>query len=1672
MATRYWVGGAGNWSSTTKWSASSGGASGASVPTSADDVVFDANSGGKFVATVDTPQTCASLAITPAAGAGVFTIALTATLTVIGNFTTTGTAGNNRILIRGNTYGIATNFICNGTYSISDCDFRDIYFIGVNAPLTGTRLGNLGGLRGITTSAPKTVYWTLAAGGNWSATAWGASSGAAASTDSHPLAQDTAIIENTGLNTLATITLDAAISYFGTLDMSSRSNGFTLAGTTAYTIYGNLTASSALTRTYTGVITFAGREKTQVFNPAGINFNQNIVVDVFGGTVELGSALTLLNATSDSLIVTNGTFDTKNYAMTLAVISSNNVNYRTIRLGSSAITLTSTNSTFNINTSGLTFDAGTSTITSTAAGGSGSATWTWSLPLYNFIITPGNLNITLNGNSTYNNFTLTLGSTAQTFVFGSINTFNNLTINPVTADVNYTISFGANQNITGTLSVPGTNPLRRTVLISNSTGVERFLNVATLSTTDTDFRDIVISGAAAGTTTSRCGDLGGNSGVTFGSRNCYWNLSGDQNWTANAWALSSGGTPNANAFPTASDIAIFDNTGSVGNVTMTSTYPIGSVDFSARTTAMNFTTSTNSPSIYGDWKWGAGVTSLAATGSLTFVKRGLQTFTSSNVITRSPVVISKLWSNVPHLLKIADDIILDSNKVLTLTSGMFEAGGSNVRVGGFSSTNTNTRTLDMGNAIWELTGVGTVWDLGTVTNLLFLKNKGNIYLSNISTSARTFNGGGLSYNKLILGGETGNSTTTITGNNQFIEITSNKNSPHTIALGTTAQTFGKWNISGTAANSVFLTGSGTGHIIAGESTSNVDYLSMGSIGFSATSQGEFFAGANSTGTAGAPVYRIARPSSNNRFWVSGTGNWSDTGRWSNVSGGANGFSVPYSIDNVTFDSSSNPTDYTVTFNTAARVKTLTVGRPASGNVTFAGSSNFIAHGNVMLSATNFINSFTGAIVLSGSSGPYYFTSNGAGIGSTVYVDGVGSDWYLNSSISTGSGLVITNGSFNFTTYNYTMNNAYAYGGLFFSNNSNDRTINFANSTVSFLSLYPCTYFTNNLNLTTIPGNSTISLNNTGWGYGGFTTGFYLGSYQSQNFNRLYYNSGGGTDGSALINGANIIFNTLEFVQPDRNLSITYPSNVTVTSNLLITPPNSWINIISQNHYLNTVWGGNLILANGVGYSYFHIRSNNSILGNIVCSAPASSPGYASLILYGNVEVKGNTIITGANSYDRWRLTSDRRGVRRTLTSNSIGWLDVDVFNINLSGNAFNSTGSRIGDGKNNFGINFPAPKTVYWNYNANRVWRDINWAATPGGAAAAANYPLIQDTANITNSSPGANAIITFDTETLIGNLDTSGRTTPLFIQTQAAAWASTHTGFANIYGNISLGSGMNFIRNDYPHFIVGNSVQTISGNANAFQTTLVIDGYPNSNVELVLLSNTRVEGPNVNLVSGNINLNGFNLSATTFSTNFNNPRVLKFGSNNTGKLTLSGNLDANFTSNLRVEGSGEISFTSANAKIFHAGSYNFSNIRINQSGLYPVTPGGNLTIFGSNISLGGIKSDQVKSGFGLANVNLYANVITFPNMWEGTGIWGANLFVTGSSTPVNIIFTGNGKATVPAIDNLILSNMRVFPLSNVWYGGKNSTNYGVLGWEFDNGYSIPAGNIGTAQGSFVYFLR
>ena len=81
MANRYWVGGTGTWntSSTTNWSSSSGGASGASVPTAADSVFFDQAT--TYTVTLTGALTCLSLTVS----AGTVTFTSTGTIAISGS---------------------------------------------------------------------------------------------------------------------------------------------------------------------------------------------------------------------------------------------------------------------------------------------------------------------------------------------------------------------------------------------------------------------------------------------------------------------------------------------------------------------------------------------------------------------------------------------------------------------------------------------------------------------------------------------------------------------------------------------------------------------------------------------------------------------------------------------------------------------------------------------------------------------------------------------------------------------------------------------------------------------------------------------------------------------------------------------------------------------------------------------------------------------------------------------------------------------------------------------------------------------------------------------------------------------------------------------------------------------------------------------------------------------------------------------------------------------------------------------------------------------------------------------------------------------------------------------------------------------------------------------------
>lgn len=189
MANRFWVGGTGTWNgtTTTQWSASSGGAGGVSVPTATDNVFFDTNSGGGTV-TLSASLPCNNLDTTGWMGvfASTFNILfsgnvnLGSNITNIGLFATgafTHTFTSNGFTINalgyngaGSTISLQDDIIVNGTNGIRLNSSGTIAFTTNNHNVT--TFAFLQNIAGATTNMGSSIFtlfgtatvWSLSAG--------------------------------------------------------------------------------------------------------------------------------------------------------------------------------------------------------------------------------------------------------------------------------------------------------------------------------------------------------------------------------------------------------------------------------------------------------------------------------------------------------------------------------------------------------------------------------------------------------------------------------------------------------------------------------------------------------------------------------------------------------------------------------------------------------------------------------------------------------------------------------------------------------------------------------------------------------------------------------------------------------------------------------------------------------------------------------------------------------------------------------------------------------------------------------------------------------------------------------------------------------------------------------------------------------------------------------------------------------------------------------------------------------------------------------------------------------------------------------------------------------------------------------------------------------------------
>jgi len=676
-------------------------------------------------------------------------------------------------------------------------------------------------------------YWILGTG-TWDSTSttnWSASSGGLGGA-SVPTASDNVFFDANSnvLATAFTVTMANTPRVCNDFTASGLDGAMTLAGSAiSLTVSGSLTFQATnFTATYGGTTTFNATTTGKTITNNGVAFAGRVTFNGVGGAWTLGSAL---NATSQIITVTNGTFDTSssgNYDVTAFRLSSSNSDIRTINLNASTVTLSGSGSAWDMATStNATINTGTSTIN-----------LSFSSPTF------------AGGGLTYYNvaFTSTTATTSTKSITGS-NTFNNLIVATVSSPSVNTITIDGNQTINGIFTISGANSVQRMAVVSTSLSLTRTLTCASIAAmSDVDFRDMTIAGAHGTLSGTRLGDAKGNTNITFGAaKTVYYGQTGSANWGATgsgSWSATSGGALDATQFPLAQDTAIFPAAtypASASTTTVNASYSVGTIDMSLRTSnTMTLATGTTNPFIYGNWINGTGIT-LSGTFGMTFAGRTAQTITSAGISFTQPITTNSPGGSVT----LQDALTQSSTAVNVLTNGTLDLNGKTLTVGTRFQTLLGTKNLTFngGTLVCPTASINSFYNANP-TNFTTTAGTGTGVISMTAATAKMFAGGGSTFNCTLNQGGAG--ALTITGSNTFSNITNTVQPASILFTAGTTSTFSSFSLSGTTGNLITI-GSVTAasHTLSKASgTVSSDYLSISRS--TAAGGASWYAGANST----------------------------------------------------------------------------------------------------------------------------------------------------------------------------------------------------------------------------------------------------------------------------------------------------------------------------------------------------------------------------------------------------------------------------------------------------------------------------------------------------------------------------------------------------------------------------------------------------------------------------------------------------------------------------------------------------------------------------------------------------------------------------------------------------------------------------------------------------------
>ena len=886
MANRYWVGGTGTWNttSTTNWSASSGGASGASVPTTADSVFFDQAS--TYTVTCTGALTCND--ITVSAGTVTFANGTSPTWTIAGSVSLVAGTVWSATGTKTFTATTAKTITTNGVTFNGNCTFN-----GVGGSWT------LGSALNISTYLITVTNGTFdtSSTGNYSVTASGISS-SNSNVRTINLNASTVTLSLTPITftTSTNLTFNAGTSQ---INVTSGLITFAGGGQTFYNV--SFTSTSLSTPSISGANTYNNLSitgRTVIgFGNLSISANQTI-----NGTLTLSAGTSAAYRT----MLASDTIGTQRTLTCAAISSVTDYDFRDINFaGAISLPVTGTRLGDCKGNSNITFGAAKTVYyrqTGSANwGATGSGSWSATsggaldatmFPLAQDTAVFPAATYPASGSTTTINADYNIGTIDM-----SLRTSNTMTLSSANVSIglygNWVNGTGVSFSTSTPTSTTVTFAGRSTQQITTAGRTFTYAFAINSPSGTVQIQDAFTNGASS-TVTLTAGTLdlqsytlstglfsssnGNTRSIAFGTGNITCTGTGTVWTTSTVTGLTTTGTQVVNV-TSAGSTAITVTTGTLSEANSISfnftggTYTLSVANLSSNSVRnLNFTgyagaasISSSGSVIYGNLILSSGMTVNSSGNGMTFAgTSGTQQITTNGKTIDVPL----LFNGVGGTFQLQDALTMGSTRTATLTNGTLDLNGNTMTVGTRFTTATGTKNLTFNGGTLVCPDPNTTsFNNATPTNFTTTAGTGTGTISMTAATAKTFVGGGSTFNCNINQGGAG--ALTITGSNTFRDIT-NTTQPASVLFtaGTTTTFTTGFSLSGTAGNLITI-GSVTAasHTLSKASgTVSTDYLSISRS--TATGGASWYAGANSTDGGNNSGWIFTAPPS-----VTATGNF-------------------------------------------------------------------------------------------------------------------------------------------------------------------------------------------------------------------------------------------------------------------------------------------------------------------------------------------------------------------------------------------------------------------------------------------------------------------------------------------------------------------------------------------------------------------------------------------------------------------------------------------------------------------------------------------------------------------------------------------------------------------------------------------------------------------------------